>query len=122
MPLLFPVINSRGRAVKDLHVIVFPNAIKIYYSYQVPIAFFSQDKLYIRDGFWSRRRGIRQKVHIRVIAEDSASIGGTEVIDSKEFLADLHDELDYFGIGFSGGSNRSTYTAKQKVAKRRIVL
>lgn len=122
--MIFPVLDPRdGRSVKDLCQMIFPNAIHIYYSYQVPIAFLSRDKLYARDGFWGRRRGVRQKLHIGVITQDSASLGGTELVDSKEFFADLRDEMDYYGLVFAGGGNRSTYTAKQqRAAKRRIVL
>ena len=109
----------------DAYRLVFINGPVVYYSYQHPIAFLGRDRLVLRNDFWGRRRG-RRSDHIRHIlmdvARQTSDAEKTAVDGTDTFFADLHDELEYYGLVFTGAAKPCVPDRNPVNTKRRVIL
>jgi hypothetical protein len=122
LPLILP-IYLQGKPVRDVYRLVYVNALTVYYSFQHPIAFLSDNSFFIRPGFWERRR-TRRAEHIAAILDDvdrQVPIQESlQICDAPAFFFDMYSELERRGISALGKPGVSD--KKPGNGKRRVVL
>lgn len=120
---MLQVLTDEGDDIRGLCKLVFIDTITIYYSWQHPIAFCSQGKLFVRNEFWVRKRSDRG-VHTINISRDSykarplAKIA-VELVYPDNFFIALQEEFDFHNLSFV---TKAAATTKVKPSARKVKL
>lgn len=110
VPMILPLRDGSGTALKSAYKLRIVNGFNIYYSYQHPIAFYSRKRLVRRAAYWSRRRRDRA-THVICISTDvttecGGSLANVLIIDAydgnlagkvPQFVELLKEEFAYCG-------------------------